>query len=280
MSITGGMKFFDRSRCLFADGASISAAVSGDASAQRAIDKNPVTYWRSVGSTDLVVEEIEIVFSEAKAIDRLLLVDHNWKQFTAQYFTGGSYTDFAAVVGIDGSKASISETAFADDTAYYEFTEVTTTKIKLTITKTQTADQEKYINQIIATKELGTLQGFPNISQVEYDRNIRKKEMLSGKSLINKSEESSKINIRFKDYPPSLSADIDLMFSLHDRDTNFLIWVCGGRRGSTYFKKQLRGYRLRDVVEMQVAAPIKPMYSDNIFANQINFEVKMEEVVS
>lgn len=277
-TISGGIKIFERSKALAQDGAEI-VATSGDSSAPRALDRNRVTYWRSVGSNDMTTETLVITFEEAKTIDRILLLDHNWKQFTVKYDLLGSFVNFTNVFGLDGSKSNISETAFADDSAYYEFDEVTTTQIEITITKTQVVDAEKYINQIIPTSELGTLQGYPDVANIELSRNSREKKTLSNKTISMKSEQSFKCDLVFKNYPPSLSNDVDLMFSLWDSEDNFLIWLCGGRRGTTYFRKQLRGWRLRDVFFVQAQASISPDYSKNVYVNPVNFTVKLFETV-
>jgi len=278
MAISGGIKVFDRSQCLGQDGAVIAAS-SGDSSSIRALDRSLVSYWRSVGSIDSITETITITFNASKVINRILLLDHNWKEFTVKYFSGGSYVNFASVLGIDGSIASISETTFAEDSAYYEFAPVATTSIQITVTKTQVVDQEKYINQIIATTELGTLVGYPDVNGLDMTTNAREKKVLSGKIITMKSEKSLKFSLAFKNYPPSLSNDIDLMFSLWESDDTFLIWLCGGRRGSNYFRKQLRGFRLRDVICAQTSAVINPDYSKNVFTLPINFTIKMNEAV-
>jgi hypothetical protein len=278
MAISGGIKFFERSQNLYAEGATIVAS-SGDASSARAMDRNPITYWRSVSSSDLTTETLTITFSESITIDRLLLIDHNWKAFNVKYDVAGTYTHFAGVTGISGSKTNITETTFAYDTAYYEFTPVTTTSIQISITSTQVANAEKYISQIIATVELGTLQGFPSITNLTLDRNARVKEMLSGRTLTLKSEQSFEVSLDFRNYPARLSDDIDLIQSLYDREENFLIWLCGGRQGSTYFKHTIPGFRLKDIYQVQTATPFRPSYSDNIYTAQVNFAMKFTEEV-
>lgn len=277
MAISGGIKFFKKSKNLYADGATITAS-SGDASAPYSIDRNPFTYWRSVASDDTTTETITLTFPESVTIDRLLLIDINWKGFVVKYFSGGSYVHFASVTGIDGSKSNITETAFADDTAYYEFTPVTTTSIQITITTTQTADEQKYCNQIVFTEELGTLEGYPQVKGMTHSRNEREKEMLSGKSLVLKSEESFEVTLDFNSYPNSLSDDIVLAFALYDREENFIIWLCGGRRGA-YFGYQLKGWRLKDIYTCQVVGGIKPTFSNNQYKNTVNFAIKVREAV-
>ena len=94
-----------------------------------------------------------------------------------------------------------------------------------------------------------------------------------------KSDEIFQTTLDFKDYPASLSDDIDIMFSLQDIETNFLIWLCGGKYGSNYFKKQMRGYRLRDVIAVQMTEALKPIYSKNVFQNTVNFSAVFWEAV-
>lgn len=278
MAITGGVKLFTRSKCLVDDDTLITAT-SGEAAATRAIDRNPITYWRSVGSTDATVETLDITLSASRTFDRLLLLDHNWKQFTAQYWNGSTYVNFASVVGLDGSLGSISETVFSKDTAYYEFTPVTTDKVRITVTKTQVVDAQKYVAQIILTEELGTLTGYPKIKGLELNAQRRTEKMLSGRILSMRSDEVFKVTLEFDDYPNSLSDDIDLMFDVTRLETSCLIWLCGGRYGTTYFRKQLEGYRLRDVFSVQSTSPMKPIYTSNVYINPVNFAVTFEESV-
>ena len=177
-----GCAFYTRSKCLFQDGSTVVAS-SGTASADRCLDRNPVSYWRSVGSTDATTEELEITFAAAQTFDRLFVMDHNWKGFNAKYWNGSTYVDFTSVSGLSGSQASVTETAFSADTSYYEFAEVTATKIRFQITTTQVVDAQKYAAQVIVCKELGTLVGYPDIKDTEVSRNLRTEKMLSGRFL-------------------------------------------------------------------------------------------------
>lgn len=279
MAINGHYKIFDKSRCLGKDGATISAS-SGDSSSEFALDQNSETVWRSSGSNDLTTETIEVSFEEQE-IDRIFLLAHNLKDFDIMYDLVGVWTHFASVVGIGGSLSNITETTFAYDTAYYEFTPVTTTKIRIRANKSQVVDAEKYIAQIIVTTELGTLAGWPRVKGVDITRNPRSVKTLSGFYSIQKSLEVTSFDFEFKDYPATTtySVDIDLMMTLQDREEAFLVWLCGGKQGTTFFKYTLRGWRLQDLFQMQVAKPIKLAYSDGIYSNQINAKVEFESVI-
>lgn len=277
MPVTGGIKFFGQSVVLAQDGATVTAT-SGDLVAAYALDKNPITFWESVGSDDTTTEEIEIVFDE-NSFDRLLLQNHNWKDFNVQYWNGAAWTHFASVVGLAGSKANITETAFAEDTAYYEFTEVTTTKIRIQVLKTQVVDDQKYISQVIACTEIGTLQGWPRIKGAKHSRNSRKKDMLSGKVLVQPGIDSFACKIDFQNYPASLSADLNLAMTLFDREDPFLVWLCGGAYGATKFRYTQRGFRLRDVYLMHIVADVPVEYMSNGYLNPVGIELSLEEHV-
>jgi hypothetical protein len=280
VSITGGIKVFNRSKALIEDDVSM-AATSGAGSEARALDRNPYTYWRSVGSSDVVTETLIVTFPSATTIDRLFFIDINWKQFTCKYDSGGVFTDFTTVVGLDGALGGgIAETAYANTTAYYEVDSISTTRLEITITTTQVADEEKYVNRIVPTVELGTLVGYPNIKKIDHSRNQRIRKMLSGRSLVLKSEESVRaLDLDFKGYPASYTADIALAFSLFDIEEDFLIWLCGGRYGTTYFRNTLRGFRLEDLYAMQLTKNLKVSYSKNIYINTVNFVLSMVEHV-
>ncbi len=279
MAITGHPKFFYKSGCLEKDGATISAS-SGDASAAYAIDQNPETVWRSVGSTDLTTEEIILTFEEQE-ISRLALLGTNLKDFNVMYDLLGVWTHFASVIGLDGSKSNVTETAFVDSAAYYEFTPVTTTSIRIRALKTQTANLEKYISQIIVTREIGTLLGFPMVRSVELNRNSRVKKTLSGFFSVQKSIEVPTFDMDFRNYPArsTYSPDFDLIMTLQDLEDPFLVWLCGGKRGTAFFKYTLRGYRLQDMYQMAVSKPLKLNYTDNIYSNTLNAKVEFDSVI-
>lgn len=277
--ISGGIKFFDRNQNLLVDGASVVAS-SGQASADRALDKNPITKWRTSGSMDTITETFDITLPQSTSVSRLLLQDHNLKEYTMQYDVSGVWTDFTNVTGITGALGGgISETAYALNTSYYEFDSVTTTGLRLSATKTQTADQEKSLAQFISTTELGTFVGYPIVNRLRHSRNERTVEVLSGKSLIQKSEESAEFRLDFKNYPPGETADLDLVFNLFEREDNFLVWICGGRQGSTYFRYTLRGFRLQDIYEMQIRRDIRVSYGKNVYLSPVNMNVTLVEAV-
>lgn len=278
MAVTGGIKFFESNSADSKTGATASAS-SGNASAPFILDRNAYTVWRSVGSDDTTTETITIDLASSVAITRLFLINHNFKEFTAQYDDGG-LTDFSNVIGINGETFSIiSETAYERGTAYYEFDEVTTDQIVITATKTQIADEEKFLNSFAVTTELGTFQGYPVVNNVTKDKKIRKSILLNGRSFVDKSLEVMRFSIDFKNYSVNTPYvdDLDLAYSLFDRDDNFLTWLCGGRNNSPYFRYTLRGFRIEDLIETQTVNIYKDKYIKNYYNGGVNMKMLLEE---
>jgi len=269
MAITGGIKFFKKNQG--AD-ATVSAS-SGDSSSKFILDLDVDTYWTSVGSSDAETETITIQFDGSKTIDRVLLLDHNFKSFNVKYYNGVTYVAFANVIGIGGvSLSGITETTFSQSSSYYEFDSVSTTAIQISVTTTQTTNAEKYLSQAIGTSELGTFVGYPEVSSIDLSRNSRMKKTLSGRYSVQKSQQTMGFNIRFRNYPSTsvYNADIDLAITLFESEDPFLIYPCGGRYESQHFNYQLPGFRLKDCILSQIKKGYKLKYVKNIYTNPLD----------
>lgn len=279
MSFTGGISFYERNKALFEDG-SIASASSNNSAANLILGTNKFFQWESIASDDTVTETITITLEENNDITRLFLVDHNWKEFTVKF--GSTPSDFTNVVGIDGALGGgIAETAFARDTAYYEFDSVNTNIIEITVTKTQVADEEKSLVMFITTEELGTLEGFPPNKGIGLDRNEKQDRAISGRMHVVKSYESARMELTPKTYSGVTNAigqaDIDLLDSLHDRNIPFIVWANGG--SPDQFRFSQRGWRLKDVYQMQTVKGTRNAYDKNIYVSGVNQKYSFVEVV-
>lgn len=263
--ISGGIKFFKQNKSLFKNGTTAIASTNTD-SAKHILSSNKYAQWESIGSNDITDETITITLSQSVDINRIFLIDHNMKQFTIKYWGGSSWDDFTSVVGIDGSLGSgISETAFSQDTAYYEFDSVNTDQFLITGSTTQTANQDKEIVQFIATEEIGTFLGYPRVQGLKHNNNITKSKLLSNKTWAYKSQETLTFQIDFNSHP--YQNDVDILEVLHESIDPFLVWLCGGRYGTSYFRIEQRGWRLKDVYNMQESTAFGSLYSKNIYIN-------------
>lgn len=274
MSMTGGISFYDKSKTLFKDGASCVAS-SNTALQNLILNNNKYYNWQSVGSNDSTTETLTITLPSAVSLSRLFLLSHNFKAFKVKYGAGAG-TDFTGVKGLDSyADNKIDVTNFARSSAYFEFNAVTTNRLIVTITTTQTANAQKYLNQIIATNEIGTLQGYPVLNDIELDRGIQREQAISGRFHVQKGFEAVGFDLSLRTYPKQ--ADIDLLESLHLREDPFLVWLCGGKPDQ--FRIKQRGFRLEDLYQMQVDQSMKNSYDKNIYIMGVNQRHSFVEVV-
>lgn len=277
MSITGGIKFFEKSQNLSVDGSSATGS-TGNSSANLAIDKNVYTVWQTVGSNDATTETFTVVMPSVKNISRIFLQKHNFKNYTVKYWNGATYVDFTNVTSLDSSTpvTGIAETVYARATSYYECDLISTDRLRVSITLTQVANAEKYLSQLIGCTELGTFEGFPEIANFSHDANERVQTGLSGKSNIEKSYRVASLALGFNFYPGQ--NDINLIQTLFDRVEGFNVWVCGGRFGNAYFRFTQLGYNLEDLFFMQTLGSLSTIYGSNIYTNAVVTSLNFKEI--
>ena len=92
MTINGSIKIFELSKALWKNGDTVAVS-SGSGSANNLIDFNKATRWESIGSDDTTAETITITFDTAIEIDRLFLLNHNFKSYTITPVTSGFIED-------------------------------------------------------------------------------------------------------------------------------------------------------------------------------------------
>lgn len=272
--ISGGFKFFTKNYALYKDGATITAT-SNTSGANAVIDVNKYTQWTSVGSTDAITETLLITLKTAQVINRLFLIGMNFKQFSVKYWNGSTYADFTSVIGINAEvKSGIQESTYAKTSAYYEFDSVTTNIIQVSVLKTQVVNVQKFLTTFIVTKEIGTFKGFPRAS-IDVDRNEAKAETLSSKFIVQKGAETTTVGLNFKSHP--YQNDLDILDYLFNSEEPFLVYPCGGRDGETYFKVNQKGWRIGDVVNMQMVGKMPSDFEKGVYILGFNKTIKMEE---
>jgi len=272
--INGGMKFFGNNYALLKNGG-IASASSNDSAASAITDISKYTQWQSSGSNDTTTEIITIDLSTNYEINRVFLLDTNFKNFNIKYYDGEAYVDFTNVVGVNGAESvSILETDYSEDTAYYEFDNVTTNSILVEVLSSQVVDAEKFLTQVIIAKEIGTLKGFPRIVP-QAERNETKSKTLSGKYIVQKSYETNQIKTTFKSHP--YQEDLDIIEELFLREEPFLVYPCGGRKGENYFKFDMINWRLKDIYNMQIVGKLKNEFEKGVYLLGFNKTITFEE---
>lgn len=139
------------------------ACSTGNTLRHRLFDGDPTGAWNSVSSNDSTTETITAALYQGslqadRSIDFISLLNINLKAFTVEYSAdnGSTYTAFAG-----GTITNQTTPDFILSLA----TPITANKIRLTMTTTQTANQDKSIGQLIVA--LGTLQMSKGMTEYE-----------------------------------------------------------------------------------------------------------------
>lgn len=220
--------------------------------------------WATTDSTDAANTTIEIDFVDVREFDSILILGHNLKSYTLQYWTGSIWANFST---------PIAETVNAKTSNYYKFTKIFSSKIKLIITGTQVADDDKLIRQLIVTEEFGEFSFQPMIKPI-VDRDRISTKYLSGKTNVSRSIGGFGCEIKLD----SVSGDDDLALVelIFDSYEGVLTWLCGG--DETQFETQRQGWRLEDIYLMQPTNEYQPEWYKGFYKNGMPINLRMVEV--
>jgi hypothetical protein len=245
----------------------VSATASqGSAYAQYVLNRSNVSAWLTTGSVDADNTTLTIDFNEDRYVTDLLLLKHNFKSFTVKYWNGSSYVAFSPAI------APTNNTAASN---HYEVTGVETSRIQITILGTQTANQDKYLYQFIATEQLGQLNAWLMIKNPTHSRNRIKNKTLSGK--LNIVENVGGFSCRLTVKSLTNSSDLNLIEELYAANEGFLVWLCGGDESQFLTRRQ--GYRMEDIYLMKCTDEYQPEYVDGVYKNGIKIEIDLQEVI-
>lgn len=227
--------------------------------------------WSTTGSTDAANTQLDLTFTDVFQFDSIIIAGHNFDSFTLQYYDEDtmSYTDFSTAVN---------ESGVTTDTFYAEFTSVNSSRLRLIITATQTANADKKISQFIVTRKIktGQLEGWPVVSNSELDLQKKALTTISGKSKITRRVGAFSCNLDFKRWPSE--ADMDLIEELHFFHPNgFLFWPSGG--DETQFSYKRINYRAKDIFLCGIDSEWQPTWYKGLYKTGLDMKVKLIEVI-
>ncbi len=194
--------------------------------------------WGTAGSTDAANTQIDVDLLDSHVLTDIILVRHNFKSYTIKYWDGATYVDFSTPIAV---------TLNATTTTSHHFNSVTTSKIRLIITGTMTADDDKLLAQFIITKLIGEFTGQPKITKPKQEKGRKVRPMLSGRKNVTRSIGTFSCALNF---PVSKSdADMTIINTMYESYNGFLVWLCGGSV-SQFSVADVRGFRLSDIYLM------------------------------
>lgn len=247
----------------------VLTASEGTATIENVRDRSNRTAWQTVGSTDASGTTVLVEFGETRRLTDILLIRHNFKAYTIQYYDDDAlaYANFST---------PISETVNTDETTLHQFTAINTTKILLTISGTQVANAEKTLYQFIATERLGRLAGWPQIKKPRIGREVKTSKMLSGKSNVVESVGFYSVRLSVTNW--SSDADLAIVESLYDSNEGFLIYPSGGNEAQ--FSSVRQGYRLEDIFLVRCTNDYNPEFVGGFYRTGLKLDIDFTEVLT
>jgi hypothetical protein len=223
--------------------------------------------WVTTGSTDAALTELEVLMSSKDDLDSIIMVKHNFKAYTIQYWNGVAWTDFST---------PISETTNTFETTFHTFTAVQTEKIKIIIQGTMVADADKIMRQLIVTELLGKFNGWPIVKNPKISTNKKKNVMLSGK--INLVETIENFSTKLEAKILKDSDDLDLVENIYFRREGVLIWI--NSNDDDQFSSVRLGYRKEDIYLVRPIDDYSPEFFQGLYQTGIKFKMTLQESIS
>lgn len=260
------IRFFRKNEADYSNTTMTVTASQNNEFAMRALNRSNLSSWVTTGSVDADNTTFEVDFHEPRNLDSILLVNHNFKNYTIQYYNGSSYVDFTPAINVSNGVLI---------TSFFQFTQVAVEKVKLTITGTQVANSDKQLYQFIMTTQLGQFLGNPVISNLVHNQNKVMAQMLSGRMNINKNLGGTSFDLAVAVW--KIASDIALIQNLYASVEGFLVWLSGG--DESQFSLSVSGYRLQDIVLMQCKNDLSPDFFKGLYKSGLNnFKVSLVEI--
>lgn len=263
------IKFFKKNRADFEYTAVTATASEGQDTAANVMNRSNRSAWTTSGSADASGTTFEVNFGEVRRLTDILLLKMNWKSYTGQYWN----EDTSAWAAFP---TAVSETTNSAASKHHTFAAVNTSKIKFTINGTIVADAEKYLYQLVATEEIGQLNGWPVVKNPRVGRELKQTKMLSGK--VNIVEAVGFFTVKLSVANWSDGDDLDLVETLYDMSEGFLVWLCGGDEDQ--FSSRRQGYRMEDIFLMRCANEYRPEFVRGFYKSGLKLDIDFVEVVT
>lgn len=236
---------------------------SGSSTMWYATDNNRYTRWTTSGQSgtaDLATWTRD--FGIPRAIDSIFVYQSNIKNVNIHYGTGNSELPNCTVSrSADGYHS------------FFKFDSVSTNCFRLSGTSTLVAGDEKYINEVFITQQLGQFE-YP----VKFKGGVEKSQvdhkLENGRHFIINKGNALKGSLEFKSHVSG--TDVTLFNTLLFRDAEFLLWLNGGHEDQFTYK--FYPYRFEDFFKVSILKGAQPSYTDNYYKAGLNVKVDIIEV--
>lgn len=263
--MAGQIIFFDKNKADISQPNGVATASQGVGIEDLARNRSNDTWWMTTGSVDSDNTTYTMDLIDLFSIDSVILIGHNFKSYTVKYWDGSAYQNFST---------TIAPTTNAATTTYHTFTAVETTKVQITILGTVVVNADKYLAQIIITKKIAQLNGWPHIKAPAHDKNLTIARMVSGKSNVTQNLMGFSCDLEVVTL--SDSTDLATIDQIYFSGNSFLVWLCGG--SETQFRTAARGMRLKDIYLMQCVNKWTPEPYSGLYGIGYKTKIQLAEV--
>lgn len=145
---------------------------------------------------------------------------------------------------------------------------------------TQTSDSPSTgslfrIAQLIGTEELGQLEGYPVISNNEFDQNLSIATSASGRVSVVRNVGAYSFDLSVRIW--NVAADLSLIQSLYDQFPSFLVWINAG--DTAQFSNPLRGFRFEDIYHVQATNTFRPQKYKGLYRAGYRIRMRLAEAL-
>lgn len=268
------IRFFEKNKIDFSNPDAVLSVTDATASdnGQSIVDNvrlpNNDTAWLTTGSNDAANTQLDVDLIDETEIDTIILVLHNFDSYTIQYWNGVSYVDFSTAINESGNTKT---------TNYHYFNEVSTSRLRLIITATQTVDADKVLRQFIVTRGLltGQLAGWPLIRRPRIETGKRVSKMLSGRITVAESIAAFSCELSVSNW--NIDADLSIVEEIYFGRRAVLMSLSGG--DDSQFSHKRVGYRDEDVYLVRAVDDYSPEWASGIYKNGIDLKIQLAEAV-
>lgn len=229
-------------------------------------NRNNFSGWMTTGSNDAANTQIDIDMTDEKEFSEIILVNHNWDSYTIQYFNGSIYTDFST---------PINESGVTETVTRHSFTAVQASLLRIIITGTQVADEDKRLTQLLITQSIGQQTNDPEITRPRFDKGRRTNTAISGKAHIIRNVGGFGFSMRHRGQ--TNDTDLDLIESLFDKAQGFLVWLNAG--DDSQFSTIRQGWRRQDFFLMKISSEYEPEFTDGFYAQGVKIDADFIEII-
>ena len=264
--MAGQIIFFEKNKADIGQPNIAATASQGTDYAAYALNRNPFSAWVTTGSVDADNTTWEVDLVDPVFITNILIARHNFKSYKIEYWDSAAWQTFPT---------AIDETTNTETTNRHSFTSTEVFKLRITIRGTQTANDDKYLYQFIATDLIGQLSGWPIIKSPTISKNKQNAKMLSGRVAVAENIGAFACTLAVANW--KLDADLDIVEELYASQDGFLVWLSGGVESQ--FSSLREGYRKRDIFLMKCVDEYAPEFVDGLYKTGLKLDIKLAEVV-